>query len=99
MIVVLRIVQCTCVLSGFSCDFCPYILMTAGFLAVLIRPSKHASFVLCMILDVTKLPAYQEVPENCPTWKRALIEKKNKQLEEDAMVNIVDVTFIIYKLL
>lgn len=40
-----------------------------------------------IFLDVTKLPGYQEIPLNCPTWKQALIEKKNKQLEEDATVN------------
>jgi len=35
---------------------------------------------------VTQLPGYQQVPANCPLWKKAMIEKKNKQLEEDALV-------------
>ena len=39
------------------------------------------------ISDVTRLSGYQEVPAGCPVWKKAMIEKKNKQLEEDAMVN------------
>jgi len=38
------------------------------------------------LADVSRLPGYQEVPPNCPVWKKAMIEKKNKQLEEDAMV-------------
>jgi len=37
---------------------------------------------------VTQLPGYQQIPLNCPLWKKAMIEKKNKQLEEDAMVCI-----------
>ena len=37
-------------------------------------------------VDVTKLPGYQSIPASCPLWKKAMIEKKNKQLEEDAMV-------------
>jgi len=36
--------------------------------------------------DVTSLPGYQAIASNCPVWKRAMIEKKNRQLEEDAMV-------------
>jgi len=27
--------------------------------------------------DVTKLPGYQPVPDNCPGWKKAMLEKKN----------------------
>jgi hypothetical protein len=38
------------------------------------------------ISDVKTLPGYQEIPPNCPVWKRTMIEKKNKQLEDDAMV-------------
>jgi len=41
--------------------------------------------LLCA-LDVTQLAGYQQVPVNCPLWKKAMIEKKNRQLEEDAMV-------------
>jgi len=36
--------------------------------------------------DVKSLPGYQAIPTNCPLWKRAMIEKKNGQLEADAMV-------------
>ena len=43
-----------------------------------------------MSIDVTHLPGYQLVPSNCPLWKKAMIEKKNKQLEEDAMVSTID---------
>jgi len=35
---------------------------------------------------VKQLPGYQQIPPNCPLWKKAMIEKKNKQLAEDAMV-------------
>lgn len=38
--------------------------------------------------DVTQLPGYQPVPENCPQWKRAMIEKKNAQLLEEAKKEI-----------
>jgi len=38
---------------------------------------------------VTKLAGYQPVPANCPLWKKAMIDKKNKQLEEDAMVGFI----------
>jgi len=37
-------------------------------------------------IDVENLPGYQDIPTNCPVWKRAMIEKKNRQLEEDAAV-------------
>ena len=40
------------------------------------------------------LPGYQEVPPNCPVWKKAMIEKKNKQLEEDAMVELFSTSLI-----
>lgn len=36
-------------------------------------------------VDVKSLPGYQAIPTNCPLWKRAMIEKKNRQLEADAM--------------
>ena len=36
--------------------------------------------------DPRTIPGYQEIPENCPTWKKAMIEKKNKQLEDDTKV-------------
>jgi len=39
-----------------------------------------------MCIDVKSLPGYQAIPTNCPLWKRAMIEKKNRQLEADAMV-------------
>jgi len=39
--------------------------------------------------DVTQLPGYQQIPAYCPLWKKAVIEKKNKQLEEDAVVYTV----------
>ena len=38
------------------------------------------------LTDPTALPGYQEVPDNCPAWKKAMIEKKNKELEENAKV-------------
>jgi len=44
----------------------------------------HGVHVHC--IDVKSLPGYQAIPTNCPMWKRALIEKKNRQLEEDALV-------------
>ncbi|XP_064638168.1 unconventional myosin-XVI-like isoform X2 [Lineus longissimus] len=31
-------------------------------------------------LDVTQLPGYQRIPDNCPVWKRPLMEKKNKEI-------------------
>ena len=36
--------------------------------------------------DETKLPGYQPIPENAPQWKKAMIEKKNQSLVEDARV-------------
>jgi len=46
----------------------------------------------CLVLcsDVTKLPGYQQIPPNCPLWKKAMIEKKNRQLEEDAVVCLTE---------
>ncbi len=38
------------------------------------------------VVDPRTLPGYQEVPDNCPTWKKAMIEKKNKELEDKAKV-------------
>lgn len=35
-------------------------------------------------LDVTQLPGYNAIPSDCPLWKRGMLEKKNKQLEEEA---------------
>ena len=46
---------------------------------------------LLSLSDVTTLPGYQEVPENLPQWKKALIERKNKELYEKAMVSIKSV--------
>ena len=48
--------------------------------------------VLCDVVSVllsadeTKLPGYQPIPENAPQWKKAMIEKKNQSLVEDARV-------------
>ena len=36
--------------------------------------------------DPTTLAGYQAVPENCPGWKQAMIEKKNTELVEKAKV-------------
>ena len=36
-------------------------------------------------VDVTQLPGYQPIPANCPLWKKAMVEKKSKQLEENAV--------------
>ena len=49
-------------------------------------------------VDVTQLPGYQQVPPNCPLWKKAMIEKKNKQLEEDAVVWVTAVEKLHYLL-
>jgi len=38
------------------------------------------------VADVKTLPGYQEIPPNCPAWKQTMIEKKNRQLEDYAMV-------------
>ena len=45
-----------------------------------------AKIVRFVVVDVSQLPGYQPVPENCPQWKKAMIEKKNAQLLEDAKV-------------
>ncbi|KAI0219497.1 hypothetical protein LSAT2_028969 [Lamellibrachia satsuma] len=38
-----------------------------------------------MEIDVTQLPGYQPVAENCPPWKAAMVVKKNKELLEKEM--------------
>ncbi len=42
-----------------------------------------------MVLDPKTLSGYVEVPEECPKWKKAMIERKNKDLEEKAKVRQV----------
>lgn len=41
---------------------------------------------LCFSTDVSQLEGYQDIPDDCPAWKRAMIERKNKQLEEQIRV-------------
>jgi len=36
-------------------------------------------------VDVTQSQGYQLIPANCPLWKKAMVEKINKQLEENAV--------------
>ena len=39
--------------------------------------------------DVTQLAGYQAASENCPSWKAAKIEKKNKELIEKEKVSLI----------
>lgn len=39
--------------------------------------------------DVTQLQGYQPVPDNCPVWKKAMIEKKNAQLLDGAKQDLL----------
>ncbi|CAD5112947.1 DgyrCDS2154 [Dimorphilus gyrociliatus] len=43
-------------------------------------PSYSDEFVF----DPTTCPNYQPIPDNCPEWKRSMLEDKNKKLYEDA---------------
>lgn len=36
-------------------------------------------------IDVTKMSGYTKIADDCPDWKRALLEKKNRQLEAEEM--------------
>ena len=45
-------------------------------------------YEICFVFpDVTQLAGYQAVSENCPLWKAAKIEKKNKELVEKEKVS------------
>ena len=41
------------------------------------------------LADVAQLPGYQVIAQDCPQWKRALIEKKNASLLSEATVTII----------
>ena len=45
-----------------------------------------------MFSDVTQLAGYQAASENCPSWKAAKIEKKNKELVEKEKVSLIKCT-------
>ncbi len=55
----------------------------------LIQSKVHAIFLFVRSADPTQLKGYQEVPDNLPEWKKAMIKKKNDSLVEEHMVRTI----------
>ena len=45
--------------------------------------------------DPASLPGFRPIPDNCPEWRRAMLEKKNKELEEAAKVRQVGYSILL----